>query len=858
MSKTFPNGFIWGAAAAAHQVEGHNSNSDCWLEENVPGSPYVDKSGDSVDQYHRYREDIALMAGLGLGSYRLSVEWARIEPSEGVFSDAELAHYSDVVQCCLDHGLEPLVTLHHFSSPQWLLGLGGWHGERTPALFARYTERVMAMLGGRVKRIITLNECNIGVLLRSIFEQIGMVPPVGIDVKAWRAPEWREAAAKAVGTDAASYCNFQMAGDELGMATIEAAHLAARAVIRRVAPGVQVGLALALSHVQYVPGGEQQAAKAWHGNFRRWLPVMADDDFLGLHNYTRFIYNAEGPFSPPGAEMTQAGYEYTPDSLAAVVRAVAAECQLPIYVTENGLAGDDDTRRIAFVDRALAGLHACIADGVDVRGYWYWSILDNFEWVFGFGIHFGLVAVDRRTQTRHPKPSAHHYGAIARSSTLPAGAEAGRLPGDFIDMSPTLRYTPPTAEPGTVFTHVRIFDGSGSLPFAGEVRVDGNRITAVARDGASVSRDNAQVINGQGGVLMPGLTEAHAHLTWPTSVEKFVPGMSLPPDELVLTAARNARILLDHGFTSAYSAGALGKRIEPALKEQIDSGGMPGPRLVASSIEREPPTDGTLVQSGQVDEHGAGPANVAAFVKNCKDIGAKAVKFLISGESALKPGASLELLYTEEELMAAGQAARENDVWLTGHAHAAEAVKLGVKAGFRVLYHCTYADEEALDLLESVKDRIFIAPSIGIIQATLDAAPPPHFDMTHMKQDAALVLETQKKLVPELRRRGLRLLPGGDYGFPFNPNGRNARDLELWVQHFGYTPAEVLHAATALGGEIMGRGDELGQVKEGFLADLLLVDGDPTANVAILQNKHHLKAIMKDGRFYKAPAGAQA
>jgi imidazolonepropionase-like amidohydrolase len=409
------------------------------------------------------------------------------------------------------------------------------------------------------------------------------------------------------------------------------------------------------------------------------------------------------------------------------------------------------------------------------------------------------------------------------------------------------------SEPGVVFTNVRIFDGSGSAPFAGEVRVDGQRISAVARDGAQVNHDNALIIDGRGGVLMPGLTEAHAHLTWPTSVEKFVPGMSLPPEELTLTAARNARILLDHGFTSAYSAGALGKRVEVALKEQIDSGGMPGPRLVPSSVEREPPSDGNLLDPGKVDEHGVGPANIASFVKGCKDIGAKAVKFLISGESALKPGASLELLYTEEELMAAGEAAREHDLWLTGHAHAAEAVKLGVKAGFRVLYHCTYADEEALDLLESVKDSVFIAPSIGIIQATLDAAPPPHFDMTHMKQDAALVLETQKKLVPELRRRGLRLLPGGDYGFPFNPNGRNARDLELFVQHFGYTPAEALHAATQLGGQIMGRPDELGQVKPGFLADLLLVDGDPTVNVAILQNKNHLKAIMKDGRFHKAP-----
>ena len=499
----------------------------------------------------------------------------------------------------------------------------------------------------------------------------------------------------------------------------------------------------------------------------------------------------------------------------------------------------------------LAGLHAAIEDGVPLIGYTYWTAFDNFEWVFGYAVRFGLVAVDRATQQRLPKPSATFLGDIARRNALPDGITTHPQPGTSKELAMDHRYTPPAAEPGVVFTNVRVFDGSGSAPFAAELRVDGRRITAI---GQSVSHDNARVIDGRGGVLMPGLTEAHAHLTWPTSVEKFVPGMSLPPEELTLTAARNARILLDHGFTSAYSAGALGKRIEPALKDMIDSGGMPGPRLIASSVEREPPMEGSLLDPGKVDEHGAGPANVAAFVKGCKDIGAKAVKFLISGESALKPGASLELLYTEEELMAAGAAAREHDLWLTGHAHAADAVKLGLKAGFRVLYHCTYADEEALDMLEAAKDEVFVAPSIGIIQATLDATPPPHFDMTHMKQDAALVLETQKKLVPELRRRGVRLLPGGDYGFPFNPNGRNARDLELWVQHFGYTPAEALHAATALGGQIMGMGDELGQLKEGFLADLLLVDGDPTENVAILQNKHHLKAIMKDGRFHKSPA----
>lgn len=854
MDRSFPPHFTWGVAAAAHQVEGQNTNSDCWLEENVPGSPYVDRSGDAVDHYRRFREDIALMAELGLGSYRFSVEWARIEPAEGRFSDEALAHYAEVAQCCLDHGLEPLVTLHHFTSPQWLLGLGGWHGERTPALFARYAGRVMQALDGRVKRVVTLNECNIGVLLRGMFEQIGMVPPVGIDVAAWRAPAWREAAARAVGTDAVSYCNFQMAGDAAGVATIQAAHRAARDEIRRVAPGVQLGLALALSHAQYLPGGEQAAAAFWHTNFRQWLPAMAGDDFFALQNYTRAIHGPAGPLLPPDAEMTQAGYEFAPEALAAVVRAVAAETPLPLLITENGMATDDDERRIVFINRALAGLQACVADGIDVRGYWYWSFIDNFEWVFGYAIHFGLVAVDRGTQQRRLKPSAHHYGSLARARALPPGLPAARLPGEYRDITPALQYTPPALPPGIVFTNVRVFDGTGSAPFAGELRVDGQRISAVARAGAQVSRENARVVDGGGGVLMPGLTEAHAHLTWPTSVEKFVPGMQLPPDELALTAARNARILLDHGFTSAYSAGALGKTIEPALAAMIDAGGLPGPRLIPSSVEREPPSDSALLDPGKVSEHGVGPANVAAFVQGCQAIGAKAVKFLISGESALKPGASLQLLYTEDELMAAGAAAREHDLWLTGHAHAAEAVKLGLKAGFRVLYHCTYADEEALDMLEAKKHEVFVAPSIGIVQATLDATPPPHLDMTHMKQDAATVLAHQKRLVPELRRRGVRLLPGGDYGFPFNPNGRNARDLALWVEHFGYTPAEALQAATQLGGQIMGRPHELGLLQPGYLADLLLVDGDPTENIHLLQNRHHLRAIMKDGRFHKDPA----
>jgi len=407
-----------------------------------------------------------------------------------------------------------------------------------------------------------------------------------------------------------------------------------------------------------------------------------------------------------------------------------------------------------------------------------------------------------------------------------------------------------------LFTNARIFDGSGAMPFSGDVLVEGSRIAAVspARAGNLSQRDVLKV-DATGCTLMPGMTEAHAHLSWPSSVERFVPGMNLPPEDLLLNTARNARVLLDHGFTSAYSAGALGKTLEISLKAQIDSGGMPGPRLLPSSIEREPPSDNAYLQGGSVAEHGRGPEAIRAFVKSCAEQGAKIVKFLLSGESALKPGASMEILYTEEEIRAAGEQARESQVWLTGHAHAAEAIKMGIRHGFRVLYHCTYADAEAVDMLAGHKDDIFVGPTLGIVQATLDAAPPPHFDMTHMKADAAVVLERQKVLGPELKRRGVRLLPGGDYGFPFNPNGRNARDLELFVRYLGYTPIEALVAATKLGGEIMGMAGELGQIKPGFLADLLLVAGDPTQDVAILQDKKNLRAIMKDGQFHKAPPG---
>ncbi|MFM6852515.1 MAG: amidohydrolase family protein, partial [Sphingopyxis sp.] len=243
---------------------------------------------------------------------------------------------------------------------------------------------------------------------------------------------------------------------------------------------------------------------------------------------------------------------------------------------------------------------------------------------------------------------------------------------------------------------------------------------------------------------------------------------------------------------------------------------------------------------------------------HCKDTGVKSVKLVISGEDALKPGSSQDILYTDEEVAAAAQAAKDAGLWLSAHCYTPRAIAMALNNGVRVIYHCSWADEATLDLMEAHKDEIFYGPAIGVIVGTLEASPPPPIEMSAMKASAEQVLALDKALVPELKRRGVRVLIGGDYGFPFNPNGRNARDLEHFVTHFGYTPAEALCAATMLGGQVMGMGDELGLIRPGYLADLLLVDGDPTQDVRVLQDKDRLSMIMLGGRMHKAPADADA
>ena len=401
-----------------------------------------------------------------------------------------------------------------------------------------------------------------------------------------------------------------------------------------------------------------------------------------------------------------------------------------------------------------------------------------------------------------------------------------------------------------LFTNARIFDGTGRMPFSGQVLVSDKRIETVTESAFGPACADAEVIDCGRATVMPGLVESHAHLSWPSSVGRVINAMTLPPEEHLLVTVRNARITLDAGFTSAFSAGSLGDRFEIALREEINGGWIPGPRLRASSLERLP--DGALGQKATPGaDHERGPAAMRAYVKKMASAGVDSIKFQLSSDDAFVPGGSKMITYTDDEVAAIGTQARESGVFLSCHAQAAESIKMAVRHGFRALYHCSHADEDVLDMLEAAKGEVFVAPAVGLLYSRIHEAES--FGITRKvaeEMGAVSALERMQALYPKMRKRGIRVLPGGDYGFPYNPIGRNARDLQLFVDLFGYTPIETLVAATKLGGELMGRGELIGQIKPGYLADLLVVNGDPTLDVSILQERDRLRIIMKDGAFH--------
>lgn len=391
MTRIFPDGFLWGAATAAHQIEGNNVNSNWWQHENAPGTTIVEPSGDAADSYHRYREDIALLAELGLNSYRFSVEWARIEPERGMVSRASVDHYRRMVDTCHEFGIEPIVTLMHFTVPRWFERDGFWRADDAADLFARYTELALPVVSEGVRYVCTINEPNIAAML-------------------------------AGGEDASNLVAYGLPKPDLQVAdALLASHRRSREVLSQVG-GIESGWTVATQAYEAAdePGALEKRDEVAGYSEDWYLTNAAGDGFIGVQAYTRNIVGPEGVRPPADdVEKTLTGWEFFPPAAAIGVRAAwELGQQTPVMVTENGIATADDSRRVAYTRGALEGLHDCLVEGIDLIGYQHWSALDNYEWASGFAPTFGLIEWDKQSFARTPKPSASWYGAVAKANAL--------------------------------------------------------------------------------------------------------------------------------------------------------------------------------------------------------------------------------------------------------------------------------------------------------------------------------------------------------------------------------------------------------------------------------------------------------
>lgn len=388
-------------------MEGNNINSDLWVLEHVQPTVFAEPSGDACDHYHRYAEDIRLLACLGLNTYRFSIEWARIEPEPGFFSQAALDHYRRVLAACHEHSVIPMVTLHHFSSPKWLAALGGWERPGAGDLFVRYCERAGKSLGDLMALATTFNEPNLPLLLRWVAD---------LPLPFHRVRRMTKEAARAVGSK--QFCPFLLGNAHRVQQVMIAAHHRALAALKSGPGHYPVGVSLSIQHEQ-ASGAKSKRDQKCAEVYDAWLSAAAQSDFLGVQPYTRTRVGSDGDLPPePGVELTQMGYEFWPEALEEAVRYAHARANVPIYITENGIGTEDDTRRVEYIRRSLIGVKNCLTDHIDVRGYIHWSLLDNFEWIAGYGPKFGLLGVDRQTQERIIKPSARHLGDIARNNRI--------------------------------------------------------------------------------------------------------------------------------------------------------------------------------------------------------------------------------------------------------------------------------------------------------------------------------------------------------------------------------------------------------------------------------------------------------
>ncbi len=392
-----PPPFLWGASTAAHQIEGGNFNSDYWVLEHLPGTYFKEPSGDACDSWHRWREDLALAKVAGLNAYRFSLEWARIEPEAGEFSAAALAHYRAMCVAARDMGIEPVVTFHHFTSPRWIAARGGWENPETADRFARYCDRAARALAGSFAWACTLNEPNAQVTSK-VLQRV----PWAIE------PQLRAEAARRVGSDQFHAYFF---GDSFKVRDVcLAAHAKGREAIKAVVPTAKVGMTLALQQLSAGPGGEALYRRVFDNARAPFYAAARGDDFIGVQTYNTFKMGPDGYLpAPQQGEQDMFGQPTPPGALAATVREAHDHAKVPVLVTENGLNTGNDALRVRHMRATVERLGGAIAAGVPVLGYIHWSLLDNFEWSSGYVPRYGLVAVDRTTFVRTPKPSLSAY-----------------------------------------------------------------------------------------------------------------------------------------------------------------------------------------------------------------------------------------------------------------------------------------------------------------------------------------------------------------------------------------------------------------------------------------------------------------
>jgi imidazolonepropionase-like amidohydrolase len=402
-----------------------------------------------------------------------------------------------------------------------------------------------------------------------------------------------------------------------------------------------------------------------------------------------------------------------------------------------------------------------------------------------------------------------------------------------------------------LFTNVHILDAAASGSVLGEVIVADGRITAVEAGTGVLPAAGHRVIDGNGRTLMSGLCDAHTHFTWNSGGDLDALG-TMQLEEHMIVGVESARILLDSGYTMCVGAASAKERIDVVCRNAINAGTIPGPRYLASARELATPA-GVLVSG--ITRVVSGVEEVRKATREICGLGADIVKIILSGESITQRVWAKDTYMSDEEVATAVEEAHRVGKRVAAHARSTHSIKQCLRLGVDIIYHASYIDDEAADLFEQRKNDVFVAPGLHWLVATLYEAAAFGYP-----QEAAEAVGYKDELdnavigLKELHKRGVRVLPGGDYGFAWTPHGTNARDLEHFVNLLGFTPMEAIRAATIYGGQIFQREHELGRVAPGYLADLLLVDGDPLTDITVLQDHDKIVGIMKDGKFHKDPA----